>query len=112
MKIQNKLIVIVLSFLMSAAVLAHSNHAPREPITEVQLIEKANSVINQLINQKKLQPSWKQAERAHVIQKDHAQGKFWVVKYVNKAVNDDSVQSLYIALDELGNILSASHTAP
>lgn len=112
MKIQNTFIALVMSVLLSSTAIAHSGHGARGPITQERAEARVESVIQRLVDRNKLESSWQQAQRQSVLQKETAQGRVWMIQYDNPTVSDPKNRSLYIVLDEMGNTLSASHSAP
>ena len=112
MNISKQVFAFIISILISTAAVAHSNHGPKGPISQNQAEAKVESAIKRLINQKKLDSSWGDAQRVSVMQQVKAQGKVWVIQYINSSESDSDNKSLYVVLDELGNTLSATHSEP
>lgn len=112
MNIAKQLIAFFFSIVISAAAVAHSNHGPKGPIAQDQAEAKVESVINRLVTQKKLDSSWKEAQRVAVSQQENAKGKVWIIQYTNNVISEEATKSLYVVLDEMDNTLSATHSEP
>jgi hypothetical protein len=102
-----------LMFLVGAALgsqpaAAHPHHDT--PMTYEEALGSAVLVVDDLITQKHIEPSWKgiwpvTAERAVF------QGQMlWVVILKNPAIPDPAKQTLYVIFDHLGEFVVANHT--
>ncbi|WP_286238272.1 DUF6488 family protein [Neptuniibacter halophilus] len=112
MNIKKLFVIALLSLTFSAGTHAHSNHGPKGPIAQEQVETKTRKFVHSLIQQGGLDESWSNAKRVETAQRDTSQGKVWVIEYLNDAEQDASKRSLYMVLDELGNTLSVTHSAP
>lgn len=112
MNTSKQFIAFIISVLISTVAFAHSNHGPKGPIVQAQAEAKVELMIKRLVKQYKLDRSWKDAELVAVSQEQKEQGKVWIIQYTNNAISDADSKSLYVVLDELGNTLSATHSAP
>ncbi|MDE1460875.1 DUF6488 family protein [Spartinivicinus poritis] len=102
--------VALLSVVLAGPVNAHSNHGVAAPISETQVSERAEAVKQQLISSKQVAESWKNVKNGSISQQDAQGGKLWVVKYDNPQATDPANKSLYVFIDELGNIITANYT--
>jgi hypothetical protein len=109
-----KLTALILGFSLTLAapqLLAHSDHSDAEPITHAEASTKSQQVLEKLVSGKKLAGSWSMAKAKDLSpKKSHHGDTVWVALFVNADEKDSSKQSLYIVLDEVGNVLSADHT--
>lgn len=89
--------------------LAHSNHAPVEPVSAEQASNIAGGVVQNLVRNKKLADSWKAVKPTPATQRDTQYGPVWVVTFKNAEEADESKQSLYVFIDEFGSPVTANH---
>jgi len=107
-----KLIQIVLAGFLAITpmmLLAHSNHAPIEPVTAEQASNIAGDVVQNLVRNKKLADSWKAAKPTPATRRDTQYGPVWVVTFKNAEEVDESKMSLYVFVDEFGSPVTANH---
>lgn len=104
-----KLCIAILVSLLASQVTAHSNHGIEEPVSKEVVEARSDAVINQLVSQNKLNKSWGGAKKTAVAQRETPEGKVWVVQFDNPDETVESRKALYVFVDELGNILGASH---
>lgn len=100
---------IALMAVMPVHLMAHSNHASFDPITEEQAVTIADKVVQGLITSKQLAESWKTAKKQPVTQKETHYGKVWVIAFKNDTVKEEDKRTLHVFLDEFGNPISANH---
>lgn len=89
---------------------AHGNHADPEPITKDIASARGDLVMDSLVVNKKLAPSWQKKEGKSVTNHPTEAGLLWSISYSNPAEKDKAKQTIYIFLDEVGNYLGANHT--
>ncbi len=105
-----KLMFATLLAMAPLTLVAHSNHASFDPITQEQAEEAANNIVKNLVTTKQLPESWKTAKQQPITQRDTKHGTVWVVVFKNDNEKDESKQTLHVFVDEFGNPVSANHT--
>ncbi|MGI0117037.1 DUF6488 family protein [Zooshikella sp. RANM57] len=110
MSVLRLLCIAMLSAVLTSPAHAHSNHGFGTPITETQASERADMVKAQLVSTKQVADSWQKIKDGSVSQKEVEGGKFWVVKYDDPNAANPTNKTLYVFLDELGNVITANYT--
>ncbi|WP_020406285.1 DUF6488 family protein [Hahella ganghwensis] len=110
MMIARFIIATLFALTLASPVSAHSDHGAAAPITEAQASEQADAVKQYLVDNQQVEASWNEAGNGAVSLKEVEAGKLWVVQYNNPAASDPAARSLYVIIDELGNVLAANHT--
>jgi hypothetical protein len=96
----------VFSWQYSISASAHEGHD--EPLKKSEIVEKANKVISMAIEQKKLEPSWKEAKADEPKIVDEEKGGQWVIKFTNSEINKDNELFIFFKLD--GKYVAMNHT--
>lgn len=86
---------------------AHEGHA--HLLEKKEIIEKADKIITMAIEQKKLEPSWKEAKADAPEIMDEDKGGQWVIKYTNSRINNDN-KELFIFFSLDGKYIAMNHT--
>ncbi len=95
-------------FLCQYSISAHAHESHAHPLEKQEIIDKANKVIGMAIDQKKLEPSWKDAKmvEAKVLEEKGGQ---WLVHYNNPSVNTEN-KNLFIFFSLDGKYTAMNHT--
>lgn len=86
---------------------AHEGHA--HPLEKNEIIDRANKVIIMAVDQKKLEPSWKEAKMIDAKMLETKESGQWLVQYNNpKITNNDKDLYIFFSLD--GKYIAMNHT--
>ena len=88
----------------------HSHAHSQAPISGKVAANKARQKLNQLIDKKRIHPSWSAAKVMSVEQKTYGHGPEWVVTFKNRRLGDASKQTLYIFFSLNGHYIAANYT--
>ena len=89
---------------------AGHSHGPVTPVSEAQSLEKATSIVKNIVNTGKIEASW---AAVAPVSSEKKQGKFgpeWVVVFNNPKVKDKAKQTLYVFLTLGGDYIAANYT--
>ena len=84
------------------------DQGPASPISETQALERANVVVDKLVEKEKLESSWSEAKCVGAEKKEGKTGPEWVVTFNNANVKDAEKQNLYVFFSETGKYLAAN----
>lgn len=89
---------------------AGHSHGPVTPISQAQALEKATSIVQNLVKKEKVDSSWSEV-RPTVGEKKQAKTGFeWVVTFNNPKVEDNTKKTLYVFLDLGGEYIAANYS--
>ncbi|GGX43100.1 DUF6488 family protein [Saccharospirillum salsuginis] len=103
-------IALTFTLLFLSSAWAHTDHGPKEPLSQDTIVERANQAVEQLVSNDRIPSSWQGAYEPDVTRQDSQFGLIWSVLYQNDAIDDPDEQSLYIFLDEFGNVVNANYS--
>ena len=86
------------------------HHGNEEPLSKVEVGDKAGHVFRSLVQGNKLAASWQGKEPSSIAARPTPAGGIWVVTYENPAEADQAKRKLYLFLDEFGNYIGGNHT--
>lgn len=113
MNIKTILAACVLS-LSAALAQAGGNHADghthEHSINARQAETRAQKVVDQLIDKKVVEPSWKGSKPVESAQKAAGEKKLWQVTFKNATAADPAKQTLYVFLSAGGKYVAANHS--
>ena len=89
---------------------AGHSHGPQTPVAKEEVVDRATSVLNSLVDQKKIDASWAGKAVAGVEQKTFRHDPEWVVKFENGEIKDTSKKTLYMFFSIGGEPLGANYT--
>lgn len=88
----------------------HDHGHSHDPVTQSQAETIATEKLAKLIEQGKLDSSWKDVKVAKAEQKKFKDQMEWVVSFQNSTASDPSKQTLYVFLTLGGEYLAANFT--
>lgn len=114
MRMQSVLFSIILA-LSPATLLAGGNHDhghshSHEPVSKAQAEQVAIKSVAQLIENGKIDSSWKSAGVAKSEQKQFGSKLEWVISFANDKISDPKQQTLYVFVTLTGEYLAANYT--
>ena len=86
------------------------SHGKETAISSEQATSLASQKIEQLIDSKKIDPSWQAVKVTSIEQKTYSHDPEWVVKFTNNKISDASKQTLYMFFSLGGHYLAANYT--
>jgi len=89
---------------------SHGHSHNQKTMKKEAVLVKSKQKINQLIEKKKLDPSWGIMQHSTIEKKQYKQGNEWVITYENKGVEDKSKQTLYMFYSLNGHYIAANFT--
>lgn len=102
-----RVIAFLLGALGAALVAAHPGHG--NAISEDQAVMLATVQIGRLVDDRKLESSWRlRAEMRAVEQRRHGDSMEYVVVFKNPAASDPDRATLYVFLSEIGEYVAAN----
>lgn len=98
---------LVTVLLMGSVAHAHPKHVVTEPLSDLQVTDRADFLKMQLVASKKLKESWTEVEAGAVEVREVNDRRFWIVQYDDRRKVPDR---LYMVLDALGNLVAINDT--
>ena len=89
---------------------AHPNHVVTEPLSDLQVTDRADFLKMQLVVSGKLDESWSEVAPHSVEMREMADRRFWVVRYEDTRSGKEP-QRFYMVLDSLGELVTATSTS-
>lgn len=86
---------------------AHPKHVVTEPLSDLQVTDRADFLKMQLVASRKLEESWSDVEAGAVEVREVNDRRFWIVRYDDRGEAQDR---LYMVLDVLGNLVTINDT--
>ncbi|MDH5545891.1 MAG: DUF6488 family protein [Gammaproteobacteria bacterium] len=115
-----KVLVLLVAGLLATSVFAHEGHKGHGsgnpykdfdiPIEQKDAETFAKSVIDRLVEKKKISESWRNAGFLGATQKVFKDQPEWVVSYKNVSIKEESKQVLYVFLSTYGEFLGINYT--
>lgn len=98
---------LVAALTMGTAAQAQLKVVVTEPLSDLQVTDRADFMKQQLVAKGQVDESWYETKASSVEKKQKDRLTFWVVTY-----DDDKTDQkrLYIVLDALGNLVRADHS--
>ncbi len=98
-------------FSLTASAGAGHDHGPATPpVSQSQAEAVAIEAIAALIDNGKIDSSWKSVEVVNAEQKVYDGNTEWVISFKNETVSDTAKQTLYIFLTQGGEYIAANYT--
>jgi len=88
----------------------HDHGHSHAPITQGEIETVAKSGMLNLVEQKKIDDSWKSVAIEKAIKKEFNGSEEWVISFKNEAISDASKQTIYIFLTLSGEFIAANYT--
>ena len=88
---------------------SHGDHGHSAPVSKQEVKLRSGAVLQQLLRQNSLAPTWENSPIAATDIQETAYGDMWIVKYSNADEKDSAKRDLYIFIDLFGNVVSANH---
>ena len=85
-------------------------HTHERSINAKQAEVNAQSIVDQLVEKKAIDASWKGSKPVESLSQTSSGAKFWQVTFKNSAVSDQAKQTLYVFLTTTGKYLAANHS--
>lgn len=95
----------IAALITGTAVQAHSKIVVTEPLSDLQVTDRADFMKQQLVATGKIDDSWYEAKASSVKRKIQDRLTFWVVTYNSEKADQGRLD---IVLDALGNLVTAS----
>jgi hypothetical protein len=112
MRIQTIILSLSISF-FSLSTLAGSDHDHGQnhtPVTQSQAEQDATDGILRLVEQSKIDGSWKSAPVEKTLKKKFGDNMEWVISFKNENITDPAKQIIYVFLTLSGEFLAANYT--
>ncbi len=111
MKLLGLIFILGLILTPAADIWAHGGHDhKRREVSSLKIKINAARQVKQLVADKKIEPSWKKADRLSVEKKVFGKNTEWVVTYENSVVKDSAKKKLYIFFNLYGDYIAANFT--
>ncbi|MFL1404838.1 DUF6488 family protein [Marinobacter sp. M1N3S26] len=98
---------LVVTLLWANTILAHPNHVVTEPLSDLQVTDRADFLKMQLVASRKLEESWSDVKADAVEVREVNDRRFWIVRYDDRREAPDR---FYMVLDALGNLVTINDT--
>lgn len=98
---------LVATLMCANVAFAHPNHVVTEPLSDLQVTDRADFLKMQLVAGGKLNERWSDVKAGEVEVRDVDDRRFWIVRYDDWREAPDR---LYMVLDALGNLVTANDT--
>ena len=102
-------------FLFPLSTLAGSDHDhghshSHTPVEQSQAEKIASDGVFRLVEQKKIDDSWKSAQVKNTLKKKFGDNMEWVISFKNENISDPAKQTIYVFLTLGGEFLAANYT--
>ena len=100
-------------FLFPLSTLAGSDHDhghSHTPVEQIQAEQIASDGVLRLVEQKKIDDSWKSAQVKKTLKKKFGDNMEWVISFKNENISDPAKQTIYVFLTLGGKFLAANYT--